>query len=371
MLQIQLELEALSVEGANYSLEDQLRKAQLEEQLAEQQDERAEFLYEHEVDVRKEALDKEQEAFEEKINSEIKAIENMLDREGAIRQQAVDLINGQTQEFYNNLLDYTLTYTDKSRAEFQNLWDKAYEALRKYGNGVIDVDSTLAFLIASIDSLENQMNELEDKINSAKETATQFTDGFSAGVEDVEKQFKDLIATMEEAEDEANKVTAATNTAATGHSYWTTPDLTKSSSTGTKKNYTGKWAQTKLENNLALAARGQMDYEDIFKFHDGGLVPHQGITKNAEVFAKLLAGEVVVTQDQASNFFKNTLPKLANASTITNQSNPTITIGDINISGNADAATVAQLKEVQQEIVNDVFKTINNQKNVYSGSRIR
>lgn len=129
------------------------RKAELEEQVAEQKSKRDDFLYDHEVDVRKDALDKEQELFEDQINTQIKAIEDYLDHEGVIRADAVDLINGKTQQFYDDLLNYTMNYTSKSRFEFDKLWNDAYDALLRYGNGVIDVDATLAFLIGKLQQL--------------------------------------------------------------------------------------------------------------------------------------------------------------------------------------------------------------------------
>jgi hypothetical protein len=109
----------------------------------------------------------------------------------------------------------------------------------------------------------------------------------------------------------------------------------------------------------------------IPEYHTGGIVEHQGITKNAEVFAKLLAGEVVVTPNQVDKFMNRTLPKLAATNTINNQMSPVISIGDINISGNADNSTIAQLREVRDQIVNDVFKTINKQNHMFNGKPIR
>lgn len=371
LLKIQQELDALSVEGANYSLEDLKRKAELEEQLADQQTKRNDFLYDHEVDVRKQALDEEEKSFEEQINTQIKAIEDYLDHEGRIRQDAVDLINSQTQEFYNRLIDYTMNYTDKSRYEVDKLWNDAYEALRKYGNGVIDVDATLAFLIGRIAQIENEINALEEKINSAKSAASQFTDGFEEGLVDVGKVIADDIEAAHELEE---AVANAQNTTS-AHSYWHVPSMAEMMSKVSPRTpsniSTPLQYSSKIAENLQKVKAGTMPATELFKFHDGGLVPHQGIRKNSEVFAKLLAGEVVVTQDQATNFFKNTLPKLTSASITNNNSNPTISIGDINISGNADAATVTQLKEAQKEIVNNVFKTINSQKNVFNGGKIK
>ena len=184
------------------------RKAELEEKLTEEEQSRADFLYDHEVDVRKKALDDELEDFEDQINTKIAAIQNYLDRTGRLRQDAVDLINGKSEQFYDDLLNYTLTYTDRSRASFQQLWDRAYDALIKYGNGQIDVDMTLAFLIGRIAQVENEMKILESQINSAKESADKFVDGFVDGMEDVNKVIAEDIEAMNTFANLANGVKA-------------------------------------------------------------------------------------------------------------------------------------------------------------------
>lgn len=351
LLEIQQELDALSVEGADYSLEDMKRKEELQDKLIEKQQDRTDFLYDHEVDVRKDALDKEQEDFEDNINTQIKAIEDYLKHEGWIRQQAVDLINGRTQSFYNDLYSYTLTYTDKSRFEFTKLWDDAYAALEKYGNGQIDVDLTLAFLIAQIANYENQIDSLDSKINETKNSINELGNAIVDNMTEAKKVTEEATQEMALLAELAKDATLQT------------PNIT-SAAKGTPQ-----WVTTLLAGSQL--AREFIYKSKIPKYHEGGLVEHQGITKNSEVFAKLMAGEVVITPAQAKNFMRNTLPKLASANTINNQMSPSITIGDINISGNADASTVSQLKEVQKEIVESVFKTINSQKNIFNGGKIR
>lgn len=351
LLEIQQELDALSVEGADYSLEDMKRKEELQDKLIEKQQDRTDFLYDHEVDVRKDALDKEQEDFEDNINTQIKAIEDYLKHEGWIRQQAVDLINGRTQSFYNDLYSYTLTYTDKSRFEFTKLWDDAYAALEKYGNGQIDVDLTLAFLIAQIANYENQIDSLDSKINETKNSINELGNAIVDNMTDAKKVTEEAtqeMALLAELAKAATLQTQNVTSAAKGTPQWVTTLL----------------AGSQLAREFIYKSK-------IPKYHEGGLVEHQGITKNSEVFAKLMAGEVVITPAQAKNFMRNTLPKLVSANTINNQMSPSITIGDINISGNADASTVSQLKEVQKEIVESVFKTINSQKNIFNGGKIR
>ena len=356
LLEIQQELDALSVEGADYSLEDMKRKEELQDKLVEKQQDRTDFLYDHEVEVRKDALDKEKEAFEDNINTQIDAIEDYLKHEGWIRQQAIDLINGKSQEFYNNLYEYTMTYTKKSHYEFTKLWNDAYDALMKYGNGQIDVDMTLMYLINRIAEIENEINSLEDAINKAKSSAS----GLATSLNDVALQYDKAKVSAEEFQGALDKAEEK----ASSVSMSPIETIKKLQGINTPTNLSGGTKRPETLNDW-LKSQG-------FVYHDGGVVQHQGITKNSEVLAKLMAGEVVVTPSQADNFFNNTLPKIASSNIINNNSmSPTVSIGDINITGNADASVISQIKSAQQEIVNSVFKVINGQKNIFNGGRIK
>ena len=356
LLEIQQELDALSVEGADYSLEDMKRKEELQDKLVEKQQDRTDFLYDHEVEVRKDALDKEKEAFEDNINTQIDAIEDYLKHEGWIRQQAIDLINGKSQEFYNNLYEYTMTYTKKSHYEFTKLWNDAYDALMKYGNGQIDVDMTLMYLINRIAEIENEINSLDDAINKAKSSAS----GLATSLNDVALQYDKAKVSAEEFQGALDKAEEK----ASSVSMSPIETIKKLQGINTPTNLSGGTKRPETLNDW-LKSQG-------FVYHDGGVVQHQGITKNSEVLAKLMAGEVVVTPSQADNFFNNTLPKIASSNIINNNSmSPTVSIGDINITGNADASVISQIKSAQQEIVNSVFKVINGQKNIFNGGRIK
>lgn len=357
LLAIQQELDALSVEGADYSLEDMKRKAELQQKFNEQSEKRTDFLYDHEVDLRKDALDREEKAFEENINTQTKAIEDYLAHEGWIRAEAIDLINSKSQEFYDNLLNYTQNYTDMAQWEFQNLWNSAYEALMKYGNGAIDVDYTLAYLAGRIAQMDAEMEALENQINNTKNAAQSFTDGFTDGMEGVVKVTEEAIKKMGELQNVNLKNTSwsaqakdpryydtgytssyMSNNSSSGHAYWPMSDKLKS-----------------LVNT---------------KYHDGGLVKNNGKLDGSEILAKLMTGEVVVTPEQANTFIGSTLPKMITANSITNNSAPTVSIGDINIAGDATESTVTKIKQAQKEIVDNVFKVINNQRRLYTGINI-
>lgn len=361
MLEAQQELEALSVEGAEYSLEDMKRRAELEKTFADLKEKRDDTLFEHEVETRKKALDDEEEAFSDKINAQIDMIEDYLKREGDIRQDAINLINGKTQAFYNDLYNYTVTYTDKSSYEFNKLWNDAYLALEKYGNGQLDVSSVLAYLAMQIDDCDNRIKDLDNSIDSAKSSvsslAQTIVDEMAAADAAVTKVSSDLLNL-------GNGTWGLVSLANSAYQQLRGAIGTVSSSDGQLKNpllssYMSNWAKL---NNYALS-------KGLPKYHSGGIVDGGGVAAHTEVLAKLMKGEIVITPTQAKDFMSKTLPKLTTANTINNQ--PTINIGDINISGNADSNTVAQLDAIRKDIINDVYKAVNDQKNVFNGRKIR
>lgn len=338
---IQTELDALSVEGVNYSLEDIRRRKELEDELVEKKKERDDFLYEHEVDVRKDALDQEADDFEKSMKNEIASIDQYLSMEGQIRRNAIELINGATQEFYNDLSDYTRTFTSMSDFEFNKLWNSAYDALRKYGNGVIDVEYTLAYLDGMLQSLDNQLAQIESRASSVKNSTGEMFDEAIQKSEVHKKTLDEILARY-------NAINNAANSSNTTHSYWSDPYATKSNPI---KNFT---------SNPIMEYLGKLTY------HSGGVVG--GNLKGDEVVAKLQRGEVVLTPKQISNLLMNkTMTNLfpdGKTQSNTNTTQPFNNSIVINVNGNADDNTIDKIRKAAEDAVNSALgkSAIQNQK---------
>lgn len=82
-------------------------------------------------------------------------------------------------------------------------------------------------------------------------------------------------------------------------------------------------------------------------YHDGGIVSGQG-----EVFAKLMSGEFVATDDMMKNFLNRTLPKIS--STSSNNSNITISM-PISVTGNLDRTVLPDLEKMVLKTVNSAI----------------
>lgn len=192
-----LEQRASALQGTK-SVEGIQRLVEINKELSEKQQELYDEQYSNSVDDHKDALDKEYEYREKLWDKETSRIDELLKNERKLRVQAMELIDAKTQSFYNDLWNYVYMYTTKSRFEFQNLWDKAYEVLDKYNWGQLtclqimdlleqriydnktaiegldreikNINTSLDTTSREIDKIAESTTNLDDKINQLKES---------------------------------------------------------------------------------------------------------------------------------------------------------------------------------------------------------
>jgi hypothetical protein len=100
--------------------------------------------------------------------------------------------------------------------------------------------------------------------------------------------------------------------------------------------------------------------------HSGGVVGGMPRLAESETFAKLVKGEVVVTEGQAFNFLQNTLPKLF---TMNNRGNGDISASiEINVAGNLDKEILPNLKETILSTLNEAMKNRGVRRDTFSYS---
>ena len=347
---LKLKIDALSVEGVDYSLEDLKNKKKYQEDYVKAKKELDDIIYDHEMDTRKQALDDELDLFENQIDAQTKAIEDYLAHEGKIRADAIDMMNGKTEEFYRNLYDYTVNYTTKSDYEFQKLWNDAYDALAKYGNGQIDVNNVLAYLDYQIGYTDGQIKGLDNSITNLNNQIQAMGNNTRSAMETARSAIDPTISMFNKMADAIKNVQdAMSGLSSQPTGMGNDPRYTDTSYT---KQYMEK--STTPKNTMDIA---HYMMHKVPKFHDGGLVEGEG-----EVFAKLMAGEVVTTANQAEKFLGETLPKLITAGQnvfAPKYSQNPLTVGDIIVNGNATQETVNQLRTIQNTIAENIFKRIN------------
>lgn len=216
------------------SIEAQKKRLELEEQLAEQKKELEDFQHDYNIENQKEDLENELDRYEEEkqaaidrieaekerydeymqdridslqkekedwneyyqdrlddlanehqarldnLNSEKEAITNQINDEAALRQQAIALIEGRSEEFKNRLLAWNKEYGDGINATVIVAWEKAYAALEQYNYQQIGVQGVLENLVM-------KMYELESATNSVAAAAKEMAASFGAAADEQQK----------------------------------------------------------------------------------------------------------------------------------------------------------------------------------------
>lgn len=131
MAKLQARIDALSLDD---SREAQIERGSLLEQLAELQKDLEDTQREHSIEAQKDALDEDLENFESQIDDKIDVIEDFLDDNQKLTQEAMDRINNEGDALFDDLLSYAMKYTDKTRLEIETMWDDAKKAAEGYAS---------------------------------------------------------------------------------------------------------------------------------------------------------------------------------------------------------------------------------------------
>ena len=78
----------------------------------------------------------------------------------------MNLIEGRTQEFYNNLMRWNVDYGDGMVSTVVNAWDNAYEALERFNSGQINVSDTLDYISSQMLVIDNNISGINAQIDS-------------------------------------------------------------------------------------------------------------------------------------------------------------------------------------------------------------
>ena len=143
------------------------------------------FLYEHEIEVREQALDKLKEDTDKSYQDQIDKIQEFLNNEVAMYREACSMIDNDNGTLYGKLLEYCLNYTTTGRAEFDHMWTEAKSAMDRYNTAnlstidlindlqgrIYDVDSAIDTLTTNIETYENRISNLKNQIDNLKDAA--------------------------------------------------------------------------------------------------------------------------------------------------------------------------------------------------------
>lgn len=352
---IQAQLEELRYDT---SASGQAQRLELLDQLNEAQKELSDYQADYDYDTKQDALDKELDSFKAQIDAQKEYIENVLMDEYNLYQQAIELIQGRSQEFYNDLIEYNRVYGSHIDQDIIQKWSLAYAALDEYGYLGVGVQGILEGIAARCIQVENENNAIEESIKAIENEMQALEDGYNAAV----KAAQDLASASNSARDAANGAISAYNNLravqnanpATGH--------------GGSSSHGGQ--------SISMYHTGT----DYVKPASSWLNDMLGLNED-ETAAILKKGEAVIP-DYANpfnddgkynpNFAVASPSTIAPASNNDVEYNYKVEIGDIVIEGDADENTVKQLRKVKDEITDNVFKTINKLQNIggYKNTKI-
>ena len=274
-----IEAELLQLQFDN-SEEGIARRLELEQQLEEAKAALEEDRFNESIDNQKELLDASYAQFEDYIEARIKELDDYLEREGEIAQEAIELIEGRSEEFYNQLMEWNMTYGSGIASDVIDAWAGAITWIDTYAMGAVGALNATGTAAAGAGSSLASMG-----IN-AKTGLTNYAEGLDLLTEAI-KRYRSVV--------------------------------------------TGTGAGTYHPND---------PYEE--EYHSGGIVGGTPRLPESEVFAKLLKGEHVSTEEEQAKFIRQTLPNLMSSSN--NTGNYSITV-PITVNGNLDKAVLPDIKE--------------------------
>ncbi|MDO4842124.1 MAG: hypothetical protein Q3982_05550 [Phoenicibacter congonensis] len=126
---IQAELSQLEFDDSAWA---QKRKLQLQEELAEAKKELDDFEKQHALDEALDLLDSAYDEQEKQINAEMDALEERLNDPEALYNQALADIRSDTGKLYEEFLEYNRRHGSGNDEDIADMWEAAYKALLEY-----------------------------------------------------------------------------------------------------------------------------------------------------------------------------------------------------------------------------------------------
>jgi len=163
------------------------RKAQKEamDKLSESRTDMHDTLYDHEIEIRKQALDDLKQEQDEYYDNLIEEIRDYLGDEVRLYKDACAMIDNDSGDLYGKLLWYCQNYTTTTEAEFNHMWNSAQSALQQYNTAnlgtfellndlqgrIYEVDNAIDTISQSISSYESAIDGVQGKLDNLSQSA--------------------------------------------------------------------------------------------------------------------------------------------------------------------------------------------------------
>lgn len=125
----------------------------------------SESAYERSYELKKQALEDYKENEEQRYDELIEKIDEYLSDEVKLYRDACEMVDGDSQALYNNLLNYVHTYTTQTDSEFNHMWNNAQSALSQYNDLHLSTFSLMDYLQGTIYNTEIIISGYETQIN--------------------------------------------------------------------------------------------------------------------------------------------------------------------------------------------------------------
>lgn len=330
-------------------------KLKLEEELQKAREELEDYQFEQSIDKQQEALDKEYEQFEENINKQIDAIDDYLDKEGQLRQDAINLISKNQKELYDKLIQWNREYGTGIDEDITKAWEIATDAMAEFNNGQLDVLDTLDLIEQKMKAINDEMDNIN---NNGGLDFIGSTDDFYDSPDDMNKptqkpQGEEYQKLIDEIAPQMNRNSDA---------WWETNDPAEKARLAEENKRLAKkiGAYQRDGEWVVMSNHKVVKLKDLYpEYHTGGIVGGQPNLKSTEEFAKLLKGEVVTTEAQIDKFMRVTLPNMTNINTPTSGEIKIEKLFDLNVEGNLDSSVMPKLEELTKQLVPRIAETLN------------
>lgn len=313
-------------------------RLKLEEEIADAKKELTKYQADHALDTQLDTLDKEYEAYEQNLNSQIDAIRRYLKEEGTLRADAMKRIQADGEALYAQLLDYNRQYGTGVDQDISNAWTNAQSAMETYGGAQQDVLTTLQQMTAALDDYAAKVKNLE---------STTYTPPSYNLPENKVTSTPDSIINQMKSNSQAWSATTDPAERQNLHD----------SNVRLAEQYSKMFGEQLYYN----AAEGSWYLGDkkIKLYHEGGIVGGgKPLLKSSEVFAKLMKDEVVVTPTQIENFVKKTIPGMLNLGAIKQPNMQIEKLFDVNFTGDINKDTLPEVQKMLNNIPNMVTKAL-------------
>lgn len=344
-----------------------------------------ETLADHEYDIRVKALDELQKKNDEYYDKQIEKIDEYLSNTRQIYEDACRMIENDTGDLYGKLWEYTYQHTTQTKAEFDNMWSSAQEALQRYGADQYGVIGVMEFLQGEIYNTERDIDSLSDEIDNLAVDINDVSGAISALNSEVKNAANDGISNLAtqigNVRDEYEKMMQALQQEANkkwhfsydGIDYWSTAtDFDTAASQIWKEVY----KRTKLDINRGYIMGGMHYYANGTNSAPGGLavVGERGaelevMNRGNGVLTNKITRGLAALGSNPAQFIADASAKLLNSMRQTNRAlvpavagvngNQSVPINfSYVINGDVNPQTLRELKKYHQQTVKEAVNTM-------------